>query len=151
MVAGDEEQGGGERPPGDNRTMQLDAMSDDVFEEVTDEAEDVGPLDEGAGDEGASASYSTKPPPLPPRSRTMTPLFMAALVGVVIAGIGLALVLSHFVLKGPSTPRAQAAVRSPAPPSAAPSEQGEGAGQTHKLELPAIIIKSGHDADADAP
>lgn len=122
-----------EREAVGNRTMQIDAVSDEMFEEIDGQVDSD--FEDEAGVPGAAA-----PPPLPRRKR-WTLATIAALVGVVLAAAVLGLLAARLFLGDAEEARRDEAA---APDPAAPEDEGEEvADDRAPLQLDPVIIESG--------
>lgn len=104
-----------------NQTMQLDAISEEIFEEL--DARYPEPV--------------AAPPPLPPRRR-WTPKAVAALVGVIMVAALLALAASRWLFSGDD---AEVAAPTHAPTPEDPPE-------VIPLQLDEVVIESGGDDES---
>lgn len=109
-----------------NQTMQLDALGDQIFEE----------LDE----QYAANQPAAAPPPLPPRKR-WTAKTIAALVGVIIGAAVLGVVAS-LLLFGEEEPAPTASAPEPAAARPTDEAQEEGEPEVVPLQLDEVVIEA---------
>ncbi len=139
MSSDSESEGGGLSPDerralAGNQTMQLDAVSDELFEELEREAAEV----PGAG---------AKPPPLPPKKRRWGLPAVVALVAVIVVAGVLGLFASE-LLFGEQAPEAGAAGTSaPAEGSGQEQATAEPEPDVVPLQLDPVIIETGEAED----
>lgn len=121
-----------EREAVGNRTMQLDAVPDEMFEEID--------AHFGSDSAGARPAGSAGPPPLPARKRWTLPT-IAALVGVVVAAAVLGLLAARLVMGGAEETEGEGTA---APDPTTSEDEGEEMAEDRApLQLDPVIIESG--------